>query len=129
MGRRLAIVTVAAFAALNVALWLAQGVLALPTSLASYFFGPKLIRAEVVLKSDGVQHDYRIDRGKIRGVSAASITLRERDGTLVTIAVAPNVEVKLNGSPTTIGALRPRMTATVIRDGDAPATTILATRR
>src|SRR5919199_1959083 len=103
---------VAALALAGLTLWLVQAGTALPSSLASYFFGPKLVRAEVVLKSDGVVHDYRIDRGKIRGVSSSSLTLAERDGTLVTIAVAPNVEVKLNGSPTTIGALRPRMTAT-----------------
>jgi hypothetical protein len=129
VGRRLAIVSVAAFVALNVALWLAQGVLALPASLGSYFFGPKMVRAEVILKSNGVVHDYRIDRGKIRGVSSSSLTLAERDGTLVTIAVAPNVEVKLNGVATTIGALRPRMTATTVREGNGPATTIIATRR
>jgi hypothetical protein len=88
-----------------------------------------MVRAEVILKSNGIVHDYRIDRGKIRGVSASSLTLAERDGTLVTIAVAPNVEVKLNGSPTTISALRPRMTATTVREGNGAATTIIATRR
>jgi hypothetical protein len=120
---------VAASALVGLTLWLVQAGTALPSSLGSYFFGPKLIRAEVVLKSAGVQHDYRIDRGKIRGISSSSITLRERDQTIVTIPVAPTVEVKLGGVPSSLGALRPRMTATVIRDGDGPATTIVATRR
>ena len=120
---------VAALALVGLTLWLVQAGTALPSSLASYFFGPKLVRAEVVVKSDGILHDYRIDRGKIRAVSSSSITLRERDQAIVTIALAPNVEVKLNGVPTSLSALRPRMTATVIRDNDGPATTVLATRR
>src|SRR5919199_1193134 len=98
---------VAALALAGLTLWLVQAGFALPTSLASYFFGPKLVRAEVVLKSDGVLHDYRIDRGKIRGVSSSSITLRERDGTLQTIAVAATADVKLNGVAASLGALRP----------------------
>lgn len=127
--RRVAILAIAAFVGLNVALWLAQGVFALPTSLASYFFGPKMIRAEVVLKIAGVVHDYRVDRGKIRGVSATSLTLFERDGLLVTIPVAANADVKLNGAPTAMTALRPRMTATTVREGNGPATTVIATRK
>ena len=129
MRRRLAIITVTAFAALNVALWLAQGVLALPSSLGSYFFGPKMVRAEVILRINGVNHDMRIDRGKIRGISSSSLTLFERDKLLVTVSVAPNVEVKLDGVATSYSALRPRMTATVVREGSGPVTSIIATRK
>jgi hypothetical protein len=129
MRRRLTILFAVGLVSLNLALWLAQGVFALPASLGSYFFGPKLVRAEVILKFNGVVHDYRVDRGKIRGISSASLTLLERDNTLVTLSVAPNVEVKLNGVPTSIGALRPRMTATAVREENGAVTSIIATRK
>ena len=92
------------------------------------FFGPKLVRAEVIVKN-GVLHDYRIDRGRVRVVSATSVSLVERDGTLVTIRVAPNANVRLNGRRVALVALRRGMTATTLRDGDAPATTVRATTR
>ena len=51
---------------MNATLRVAQPGLALPGSLANYFFGPKLVRAEVLVKDGGVLHDYRVDRGTIR---------------------------------------------------------------
>jgi hypothetical protein len=117
-----------ALLAVNAVLLAAQPGLALPGSLGSYFFGPKLVRAEVLVKESDGLHDYRVDRGVIRDKSPGSLTLRERDGTLVTIAVAPNAAVTLRGSPSSFSALRRGMTATVVRDGDAPASEIRAGR-
>ena len=103
--------------------------MALPGSLGTYFFGPKLVRAEVLVKDGGVVHDYRIDRGVIRAKSPGMLALLERDGSLVTIAVAPTAAITIGGRPAAFSALRRGMVATVIRDGDAPANEVRATAR
>ena len=120
---------VAALLAVNAVLLAAQPGLALPGSLGDYFFGPKLVRAEVLVNDGGVLHDYRIDRGTIRAKAPGSLTLRERDGSLQTIAIAPNAAIRLRGVPVAFSALRRGMVATVIRDGDAPAIEVRATGR
>ena len=93
----------------------------LPRSLASYFFGPKLIRAEVLVKDDGVLRGYRVDRGVVRAKTNGSLTLRERDATIVEIAVSPSASISVRGRPSSFSALRRGMFVTVIREGDAPA--------
>ncbi len=117
---------VAALLAVNAVLLAAQPGLALPGSLGSYFFGPKLVRAEVLIADGGAVHDYRIDRGVIRAKAPGSLTLRERDGTIVTIAVSPAALITLRGRPVPFSLLRRGMVATVIRDGDAPAIEVRA---
>ena len=120
--RSKALWAVAALLLVNAVLFAAQPGLALPGSLGAYFFGPKLVRAEVVLQDGGTLHDYRIDRGRLRArPSGGTVTLRERDGTIVSIAVAPTASVTLGGRPVPLNALRRNMLVTVIRDGDAPA--------
>jgi hypothetical protein len=56
------------------------------------------------------------------------LSLLERDGSIVTIPVAPTAAITLGGIPTSFSALRRGMIATVIRDGDAPASEVRATR-
>jgi len=125
----IAVWTVAALLALNAVL-LAEGAgLALPGSLGTYFFGPKLVRAEVLVKDGGVLHDYRVDRGVIRAKHDGALSVLERDGSVVTIPVAPTAAITIGGLPASFSALRRGMVATVIRDGDAPATEVRATRR
>ena len=102
---------------------------ALPGSLGNYLFGPKLVRAEVLVKDGGVLHDYRIDRGVIRDKAPGSLTLRERDASVVTIAIAPNASISIRGRAVSFSALRRGMTATVVRDGDAPAGEVRAVGR
>lgn len=119
---------VAALLAVNATLLLAQPGLALPGSLGNYFFGPKLVRAEVLVKDGGVLHDYRIDRGTIRAKADGTLTLIERDGTLVAVPVSPAAAITIGGRPAAFSALRRGMVATVIRDGDAPANEVRATR-
>lgn len=120
---------VAGLLAVNATLLVAQPGLALPGSLGSYFFGPKLVRAEVLVKDGGVLYDYRIDRGAIRAKAGGTLTLLERDGTIVQIPVAPTAAITIGGRPATYSALRRGMVATVIRDGDAPASEVRAARR
>jgi hypothetical protein len=127
--KSIAVWAVAAMLALNAAL-LAEGAgMALPGSLGNYFFGPKLVRAEVLVKDGGVLHDYRIDRGVIRGKPGGTLSLLERDGSLVSIPVAPTATITIGGRTASFSALRRGMVATVIRDGDAPATEVRAVRQ
>ena len=95
MSRRLhkPLWAVAALLCVNAVLLVAQPALALPQGLEDFLFGPKLVRAEVILQDAGGVYDYRIDRGRIRTVGADSIALLERDGTVVTIPVAPTAEI------------------------------------
>jgi hypothetical protein len=120
-SRSKALWAVAALLLVNAVLLAAQPGLAVPGSLGNYFFGPKLVRAEVLMVDGGALHDYRIDRGPIRAKAPGSLTLRERDGTLVTIAVSPTASITRHGRPVPFSMLRRGMVATVIRDGDAPA--------
>ncbi len=119
----------AALLALNAILVLAQPGLALSTQLSNYFLGPRMIRAEVILKDAAGLHDYRLDRGRIRSVSGGTITLLEADGTVASIPVAANAHITLNGNAVPLSALRRGFRALTIRDRDAPATTVRATRR
>jgi hypothetical protein len=127
--RRKGLWIIAALLAVNATLLVAQPGLALPGSLGNYFFGPKLVRAEVLVKDGGALHDYRIDRGTIRNKAGGTLTLLERDGSLVPIAVAPGASITLGGRPIAYSDLRRGMVATVIRDGDAPANEVRANRK
>jgi len=98
-------------------------------SLPRFFLGPAMVRAEIVLKRNGVVHDYRIDRGRVRAVTRDSITLVERDGLVVPILVAPQARIELNDRPVGLPAIRKGMDVTAVRDGDGPAETVEATRR
>jgi hypothetical protein len=121
LGIAVAASAVAAFA-------LVQSGAAGPGSLGAFFFGPKLVRAEVIMNEGGTIHDYRVDRGKIRAVTPTSLTLFERDGTLVTVPVAASADVRLDGVTVPLTRLRKRFTATTVRDGAASASIVVATR-
>jgi hypothetical protein len=124
--RSKALWAVAALLLVNAVLLGAQSGYALPGPHGNYFFGPKLVRADVLVKDGGALHLYRVDRGVIRSKANGSLLLRERDGSLVTIAVAPTAAITVHGRPAAYAALRRGMTATVIREGDSPATEVRA---
>jgi len=126
---RLALLLVALLLAVNAALLVVQPGAALPRSLGAYFFGPKLVRAEVVMKDGATAQLYRVDRGRVRAVSAASITLLELDGTVVTVPVAPNAEILIDGRPGRLSAVRRNRVAVTVRNGDLPAESVRVTRR
>lgn len=113
----------------NAVLLVTQPALALPQSLGNFFFGPKMIRAEVLLKEGNGVRLYRIDRGVIRDKQNGALTLRERDGTIVTIPIAPTAAITVGNRHADFSLLRRGMTATVIWDGTAPAFEVRATRR
>jgi hypothetical protein len=113
-----------------VVLVLAQAGGASLASLGTFFFGPKLVRAEVITSESGVIHDYRVDRGRIRAIGQLSLTLLEKDGTTVVVQVAPNADIRLSGVIVPFSRLRRGFIATTVRDGpDAAASIVQATRR
>jgi hypothetical protein len=107
----------------------AFGARPLPASMTSYLLGPKLIRAEVVVKANGL-HDYRLDRGKLlKRYAAGSLNLLQRDGAKTPVKVASSARVFLNGAPSTLRRLRAGMQIAVAHDGDLPAETVFAGSR
>lgn len=124
--RSKALWAVAALLAVNAVLLAAQTGLALPGSLGAYFFGPNLVRADVLVKDGGAVHLYRVDRGVIRSKAGGALVLRERDGSLVTIPVASFATITIGGQPSAYASLRKGMSATTIREGDNPATEVRA---
>jgi hypothetical protein len=111
-----------ALVALNAAFWLAGGALGLPQAIVNQFFGGRMIRAEVILQSPAGPQDWRIDRGVITTVTAGpTITIRESDGTIQTVAVDPAAHVT---GPTRFAApslLRPRLRVVVYHQANAQA--------
>ncbi len=126
--RRFALLAVV-LVALNGFFWIAQGGFALPQNLIDRFFGPRMIRAEVVVQGAGGVRDYRIDRGQIVSAAPGSISLRERDGTLVTIQVAANARVMLLGRKAGVSELRPGMRVLVVRQANRPVNLIQVENR
>jgi hypothetical protein len=125
MSRRRFVLLAATLVALNTFFWLAQGGFALPGALIDRFFGPRLIRAEVVVGGARAVNDFRIDRGVIISTAAGSITLRERDGTIVTIVVTPATRVRGGGGGVTdVSQLRPPMRVLVVRRANSTAAQI-----
>ena len=106
-----------------------------PTSLGESItrslFGPGLIRAEAIVKEGSVVRDYRVDRGRVRAVlrPAQALVLREADGTMATIPVAPDARIELSGRIVTFAAVRRGMQATTLREGGGPATRVQLVRR
>ena len=97
--------------------------------LARYLFGPRLVRAEVILNDRGTIRDLRIDRGRIVRLRPAAIVLRERDGRRLAIPLAPAVRVQVDSVDASVGALSTGMIAVTVRDGDGPAGQVYATTR
>jgi hypothetical protein len=116
----------AALLTVNAALWLAAFSFALPRSLGAYFFGPGLVRAEIVMRVRGETVDYLVDRGRVRAKTRTSLTLRERDATIVTIDVAPDATITVNGRVASLAQVRRGMTATMIRENSDAATEVRA---
>src|SRR4051794_39781502 len=115
MKRRRFMLLAVTLVALNTFFWLAATGFALPKSIVNQFFGNRMIRAEVILQGAGGPQDWRIDRGLVTTVSGATVTLKEADGTQVSVDLDPSVRI--------VGArrVRPRMRVVVYHQANAPA--------
>src|SRR5215210_3629883 len=128
MRTRIAILGLAGLLAANAVLLVVEPGVALPRSLGTYFFGPKLVRADVVLNDGGIR-EFRLDQGRLRRQAGSSLLLREADGTIVTVPVAPTASVQLNGRPATLRELRRGMVVVTVREGGAAASDVRARSR
>jgi autonomous glycyl radical cofactor GrcA len=127
VNRRRFILLAVALVALNSFFWLAQGGFALSKAVINDLFGPRLIRAEVLVQTPTGPADYRLDRGVVVASSPGSITLRELNGEIVTIDVAPTVRVQ-GPRIFDVSQLRRRMRVTVLRDANGPVSLIQVER-
>jgi hypothetical protein len=107
--------------ALNAFFWMAGGGMALSRAIINQFFGPRMIRAEVIVQSPGGPEDWRIDRGVITGVSGGVVTIREADGTTQTVSVDPNARVQGPARFASPSKLRPRLRVVLYHQANAPA--------
>ena len=98
-------------------------------ALGNVFFSQRFARAELVVVVGGVPRSIRVDRGRVRAVAAGSLTLLERDGTLVTIPVSPTATIRVNGRPAALAEIRRGALVLTARDGDAPANAVEAVGR
>jgi len=98
-------------------------------SLLADLFGPNLIRGQFVIYAGGQDSEVWFDRGKVTQAGAGGITIREKDGQVVRVEIAPGARITLGGMNVGPNALRKGMQAQVFRPGDAPATRIDATLR
>jgi hypothetical protein len=121
VNRRRFIWLATALVALNSFFWLASTGFALPKAIINQFFGNNMIRAEVLVASPTGTQDWRIDRGTIIAVSGTSVTLRERDGTVLTLQLDPNARIQGSARITTVAQLRRKLKVVVYRQGDTPA--------
>jgi hypothetical protein len=115
-------------AMLATALALPALALALPRSTSAYLLGPRMIRAEIALKSgDGVVHGFWLDRGRLtKRYSGGALIVLERDGTKATVKTASSARVTLNGKPSNLRALRVGMQVVVTHDRELPADAVYA---
>ena len=69
-----------------------------------------------------VPHTLTYDHGRVTDVSPTSLTLREPDGSVVTIGIDAGTRVKIDGRPAAVGQVRRLETATTVTvDGGAAA--------
>ena len=101
----------------------------LPVPVTNLLLGNQMVRAEIgVASSDpAAPHDFLLDHGRIKEVGLYTLTLKEKDGTVVTINVSPTAHVKVNGQNANFVQLRKGMMATTIHDGAKPADQVYAT--
>ena len=124
MKRRRFLLLAITLVALNSFFWLAQSGFAFPMGIINQFFGGNMVRAEVLVAAPGGVQNWRIDRGVITAISGSTFTLREKDGTSVTVSIDPNARVQGPARFSSVGLLRKRLRIVVYRLSDQPATTV-----
>lgn len=125
MNRKRFMLLAVALIALNTFFWLAPGGLALSRAIIDQYFGARMIRAEVLVQTPTGAADYRIDRGVISTITPGSIVLKEKNGDMVPIQVAPTASVTgAAGRRAFRGVLRVGMRVIVFRLANAPADSI-----
>ena len=115
--------------AINVFFWLAGSSLGMTSGgggLVQTLLGGRMIRAEILwLTPDGKVQDTRLDRGIVVSVAQPpdTISIKEKDGSTQTIALAPNVTVRIGVSTVTTANLRRGQRVDVAQKANEPADT------
>jgi hypothetical protein len=89
--------------------------------LAQIYFASGFVRAEVVTMAGRVEHDYRIDEGRVVAVRQTSIDLLERDGTRQTIAIGTQTVISGVGPLSSLGRVARGIRVVALRDGNGAA--------
>ncbi|HET7568425.1 MAG TPA: hypothetical protein VFJ91_10565 [Gaiellaceae bacterium] len=130
MPSRRFVVLAAVLVVLNVVLWLAPAGLALRKAVIDQLFGPRMVRAEVVVATGtgASTTDYRLDRGVVTSATttgvAPAISLREADGTVQTIPIAATTRVLGAGRLALPALARRGLQVLVVREANGPAISI-----
>ena len=124
MSRRRFLYLATALVAVNSFFWLAQSGFALPKAVISQFFGGNMIRAEALISTPTGTQDWRIDRGVITAISGTTVTLREKDATVVSLQIDPNARVQGALRIFSVAQLRRRLRVVLYRLADQPATLV-----
>lgn len=95
--------------------------------LSLTYFSSTLIRAEVVTLAGRIEHDYRVDEGKVVAVRANAVDLLERDGTRQTIAIGSQTQIVGVGRLSGPGKVAKGIRVVALRDGSSPAQQIRPT--
>ena len=91
-------------------------------SINVQFFGPRMVRAEVLILGAGnVAQDYRIDRGVVVSAVSGTLTLHEANGDTVPLSVDPAAQVLGGGRRATVATLRKGTRVVVYTSANAPA--------
>ena len=91
------------------------------------FLPPGWSHAQInVTGAGGRAHTYIYDRGRVTAVDASSLTLKERDGSIVTIQVAPDAQVRVNGRAASLARIRRGYSAMTVGIDGAPARRVQA---
>jgi hypothetical protein len=78
-------------------------------------------RAQINVVIKRVPHTITYDHGRITTVSPTSLTLKEPDGSVVTIVVNTSTKVTIDGRPASIAQVKRSETATVASVDGGPA--------
>ena len=62
-----------------------------------------------------------LTQGRVVAIGDSSVTLKEQDGTIATIPVAPDAIVKVNGQPGSLAQIQPGFSVTLATVGSLPA--------
>jgi hypothetical protein len=89
--------------------------------LAQVYFANGLLRAEVVSLVGRVEHDYRVDVGRVVAVRASSVDLLEKDGTRQSIAIGAQTLIVGVGRLFAPGTISRGTRVVTVRDGSGPA--------
>jgi hypothetical protein len=89
---------------------------------------PGWSHAEINVILNGKPHTLIFDRGKVMSVDASTLTLKERDGSIVAIPVGPRTVVRVDGRLGSLSLVQPGFSALTRRVDGGPAKLVRATR-